>query len=142
LYYRLNQVLIGEFGSRALIAGVQSVPTIFLAGDDKAALEAKLFIPEIETVITKYGKGLEQADHVDSVEVCERIFKGAANAVRRMKDIPPFTGFQPPYQFEAKYYFPLNEAFSEEWFAKKPHIQRVDERTYRIDTDDLFQLPF
>ncbi|RKN82030.1 M55 family metallopeptidase [Paenibacillus ginsengarvi] len=139
MYYRLNGVFVGEFATHALQAGVWSVPTIFLAGDDKAALEAKLFVPEIETVVTKYGKGLESADHLSLDESVERIREGAARAVRRMERIPPFDRLRAPYVFEARYYKP----FSEEWLARKrPDAVLIDERTYRIETDDLFQLPF
>lgn len=58
-YYRLNGVNIGEFAAFANWSGLNGVPTIFLAGDDKAALEARMFIPKIETVVSKLGKGLE-----------------------------------------------------------------------------------
>lgn len=138
MYYRLNDIFIGEFGTHALQAGVWSVPTIFLAGDDKAAMEARMFVPEIETVVTKIGKGLEKADHLDPAEAVARIHEGAARAVRRIGDIHPYTGILPPYRFEARYY----EPFCEEWLRERPDIVLVDERTYRIETDDLFRLPF
>lgn len=137
LYYRLNGVFIGEFGSRALVAGVQGVPTIFLSGDDKAAMEAKMFIPQIETVITKLGKGVESAEHLDQAESCRLIREGAARAVQRIDEIPPYQGIKPPYQFEARYYEPLGERFTQ-----RNDITFVDERTYRIETDDIFKLPF
>lgn len=137
VYYRLNGVFIGEFGSRALIAGVQGVPTIFLAGDDKAVLEAQMFIPEIETVVTKFGKGLEKAVHLDLAESCSLIREGTVRAVRRIHEIPPYRGINPPYQFEARYYEPLSEKWS-----NRTGVTLVDERTYRIETDDIFKLPF
>lgn len=137
-YYRLNGVYVGEFGSRALQAGILGIPTIFLSGDDKAALEAKMFVPEIETVVTKYGKGVEAAEHLDPDEVCRMIREGAARAVKRMKEIPPFTSIQPPYVFEARYYEPL----SEEFWQQRKHAVKVDDRTYRIETDDISLMPF
>lgn len=138
MYYRLNGVFIGEFGARALVAGTQSVPTIFLAGDDKAALEAKMFIPEIETVVTKQGKGIESAVHLDKAESCARIKEGTIRAVRRIGDIPPFASIWPPYRFEARHLTP----FSQEWMAKHPHFTYVDQQTYSIETDDISKLPF
>lgn len=138
MYYRLNDVYIGEFGSRALVAGIQGVPTIFLAGDDKAALEAKMFIPQIETVVTKFGTGLESAIHLDLDEACRLIHEGAERAVRRMSEIPPYTRFQPPYVLEARYY----EPFADTFWERRPDHQKVDERTYRVETADLFKLPF
>ena len=52
-YYRLNGMFVGEFGARAFLAGLQGVPVIMLAGDDKAAREAQILIPEIETAVVK-----------------------------------------------------------------------------------------
>lgn len=138
MYYRLNGVYIGEFGARALVAGTQSVPTIFLSGDDKAALEAKMFIPEIETVATKQGKGVESAIHLDKAESCARIKEGTIRAVRRIGEIPPFAAIQPPYRFEARHLAP----FSQEWMAKRSHLTYIDQQTYTIETDDLSKLPF
>ncbi|TMV49920.1 peptidase M55 [Paenibacillus mesophilus] len=138
MYYRLNGVFIGEFGARALVAGTQSVPTIFLAGDDKAALEAKMFIPEIETVVTKYGKGVESAIHLDKAESCARIKEGTIRAMCRIGEIPPFAAIKPPYRFEARNLAPIGK----EWMAKRPHLKFIDEQTYTIETDDLSKLPF
>jgi D-amino peptidase len=137
-YYRLNDVYIGEFGAFANWVGLHGVPTIFLAGDDKAALEAQMFVPSIETVVTKCGKGIEAAEHLHSYEACRVIREGATRAVRRITEIPVFARFQPPYLFEALHYDPLE---LKEW-ADKPHIQLINDRTYRIETSDYRQLPF
>ncbi|WP_135555910.1 M55 family metallopeptidase [Paenibacillus cymbidii] len=137
LYYRLNGVFIGEFGAIALKAGNEAVPTIFLAGDDKAALEAQMFVPEIVTAVTKFGTGLESAKHLDSQEACRRIKEAAVVAGRSIGAIPPFNAIQPPYQFEARHYTPLSEELK-----SRPHVTIVDERTYRIETDNINDLPF
>lgn len=137
-YYRLNEVYIGEFAAFSNWAGLNGVPTIFLAGDDKAALEAQMFIPQIETVVTKYGKGLEAAEHLHPDETCLAIQLGAIRAVRRMKEIPVFARFQAPFRFEALHYAPMDQSL----WADKPHIQVIDDRTFRIETSDYRKLPF
>ncbi len=137
-YYRLNGVNIGEFGSFSNWAGLNGVPVIFLAGDDKAALEAKMFVPNIETVATKYGKGVEAAEHRPSDEVLRDIRAGAARALRRIDEIKPLTTFQSPYVFEARYYEPIDE---EAWKAR-PNAEVIDSRTVRIYADDYRDLPF
>lgn len=137
-YYRLNEVYIGEFAAIANWAGLNGVPTIFLSGDDKAALEARIFIPNIETVVTKFGQGFEAAVHLDPEEVCQAIRLGAVKAVRRMAEIHVFYKFQPPYRFEARFYEPANQAA----WSEKPHVKFIDDRTYRIETDDYKKLPF
>lgn len=133
LYYRLNGVFIGEFGIGALLAGRYGVPTIFLSGDDKAAMEAKMFIPSIETVITKFGTGLESAEHLDKDESCRLIQCGAEIAVRRMDKIPPYIRFQPPYELEIRHY----EPFSEEFRNTHPDSEFIDDRTWSRVLYDL-----
>ncbi|KIL39949.1 peptidase M55 D-aminopeptidase [Gordoniibacillus kamchatkensis] len=135
-YYKLNGVYIGEFGCRALVAGLQGVPTIFIAGDDKAIMEAKLFVPQIETAVTKWGEGLEAADHLGPDEACDVIRNGAANAVKRMRDIPPFAGFAPPFTLEVRYYNPVDR----ERVFREGAVW-IDERTYRLASRDLRNFP-
>ncbi|MBO9608097.1 MAG: M55 family metallopeptidase [Paenibacillaceae bacterium] len=135
-YYRLNDVFIGEFGARALIAGLQGVPTIFLGGDDKAALEALMFVPEIETAVVKRGKGIEAAEHLSGEEACRVVREGAARAVRRMGDIAPFTRFAAPFVLEIGYLSPQTNGKQGEG------IEWLNDRTVRITRDDIRELPF
>lgn len=134
-YYKLNGVFIGEFGARALIAGVQGVPTIFLSGDDKAALEARMFVPDIETAVVKWGQGIEAAVHMDGDEACRVIREGAARAVRRTADIAPFTGISAPYMLEICYLAPPQKGM------QGPDIEWINDRTVRIRRDDIRDFP-
>jgi D-amino peptidase len=134
-YYRLNGVFIGEFGCRALLAGTQGVPTIFLAGDDKAALEAKMFIPQIETAVVKWGRGLEAAVHMDQEQACDLVRQRTAVAVERMAEIPPFTDIQPPYTLEMRYNEPPDPSRHQ-----GPGVEWVDPRTVRITRDEIVDL--
>jgi D-amino peptidase len=133
-YYKLNGVFIGEFGARALIAGLQGVPTIFLSGDDKAALEARWFIPEIETVAVKKGLGIEKAEHLPVEEAHRRIREGAARAVQRLREIPPFVGIGGPYTLEVGYLQPVKQ-----WEA--PNLEWINDRTLRYHSETLSGLP-
>jgi D-amino peptidase len=128
-HYKLNGVFIGEFGARALLAGYQGVPTIYLSGDDKAASEARNFIPEIETTIVKLGTGLESAVHQDADVACAMIRRDAAHAVTRRKSIPPFTGIRPPYQLEIRRYAPYDNI--------RKDAERIDERTILLSADSV-----
>lgn len=136
-YYKLNGVFFGEFGARALIAGTYGVPTIFLSGDDKAALEARIFVPEIETAVVKKGLGIEAAEHLPGEEACRTIREGAARAVRRMAEIPPLTAIQAPYVLEICYLAPLQEGGG----PKGPGVERVNDTTVRIRREDLRAFP-
>ncbi|MFD1675207.1 M55 family metallopeptidase [Alicyclobacillus fodiniaquatilis] len=136
-YYKLNGIFIGEFGARALLAGLQNVPTIFLSGDDKAALEARMFIPEIETAIVKHGLGIESASHLSSDKACSVIREGATRAVKRISEIPPFSQIASPFVLEIGYLNPLQEGEG----AKGPTVERINDRTIRIYGDDLRDFP-
>lgn len=136
-YYRLNGVFIGEFGARALVAGDQGVPTIFLAGDDKATLEAEIFIPEIETVSVKEGKGFEAAVHDTSEEACRKVREGTERAMKRIGEIPPFKEIEAPYTLEIRYLEPANQS---RWQGS--HVTWMDERTVQIRAERLADLPF
>ncbi len=142
MYYRLNGVFIGEFGARALIAGSQSVPTLFLAGDDKACLEARMAIPEIETAAIKFGTGREAARHLSPEVACATIRANAARAITRREEIPPFTSLQPPFEFEARYYHPFTPEDLREIEERIPHWAQIDPQTYRVETKNLLDLPF
>ncbi len=89
-YYKLNNEFIGETGYIAAQFGYHNVPTIFLAGDDKACIEAKAHIPNIVTVATKEGLGVQFALHLSAEAARHRIREGATEAIRRINEIPPF----------------------------------------------------
>lgn len=131
-HYNLNGTFVGEFGCRALVAGLQGVPTVFLSGDDKAAHEAEMFVPEIETVSTKRGTGEESAVHKDQQVAVEEVRAGTVRALERRDEIPPYTGFEPPYTLEIRYYEPVEDG----WW-RDGEVERVDDRTIRVRGDDL-----
>jgi D-amino peptidase len=137
-YYKLNGVFVGEFAGRALLAALQGVPTVFLSGDDKAALEAQTFIPDMETVTVKWGLGLEAATHLDKDESCRRIREGASRAAERIGKVEPLIGFSAPYRFEARYAAPEHAASWKDTLGAR----YIDDRTVEIVTEDAFSLPF
>jgi D-amino peptidase len=150
-YYRLNGFYIGEFGARALVAGRQAVPTIYLSGDDKAAREAELFVPDIETTVTKRGTGLEAADHLDPEEASRRIHDDTATAVRRVDEVDAFDGISPPYRLEIRFTDPISDdaiRTGDDWSTRPLRrrgdfdvLSRIDERTIFLETDDIVDLP-
>jgi len=93
-YYKVNDTFFGEFGGGAIGAGTRGVPTVFLAGDDKACHEADVFVPGIETVPVKYGYGEQVAEHRDREAVLEDIREGASRAVARRDEISPLDGIE------------------------------------------------
>jgi D-amino peptidase len=94
--YRLNGQPIGEFGTMAALAAE------FVSGDDKAVAEARAAVPEIVTVTTKVGHGLEAAVHLTHPASCRRHREAAARAVGCARTIAPYR-IAPPYELRIEY---------------------------------------
>lgn len=135
-YYKLNGTFIGEFGARALVAGMQDVPTIYLSGDDKACLEAKMFVPEIETTTVKLGLGVEKVKNLHEGKIEAVIKDDVIKAVKKMGKIKPFKSIKPPYTLEIRHYDKLDRSqFTE------PNYTWVDDRTVQLKSNDLADFP-
>jgi len=122
-YYKLNDRPIGEIGCLAAIAGAMGVPTVFLSGDDKACAEAAALNPQMVTVATKQGLGIELALHLSATRAREAIRAGAARAVQLIPTIKPIT-IEPPYELEIR----VQEGCSIESYLQSG-MQQLDERS-------------
>jgi len=135
VYYRLNGYYIGEFGARAALAGSMNIPTVFISGDDKSVVVAKMWIPEIYGAVVKYGLGYQAARHLSSDEACQVIKETAAEACRNIGNVPPLK-IDSPYEFEIRYTNPRD--FSED---KRPGLTQIDSHTIVIRSDNLRDFP-
>jgi D-amino peptidase len=134
-YYKLNGTFIGEFGCHAFTAALQDTPAVLLTGDDKACHEAEMFVPGIETVAVKRGKGVESADHMDPDDACEAVYNGASRAAERIGAIPPLEGFEPPFELEIRFESPIDDGgapFVTDDRVDDEHITRLDPYTITI----------
>lgn len=108
----LNGRSLGELGINMLFCTYFKVPTIFVAGDDACAEEAKVLVPGIETAVVKWGwkrgpaTGLTgdenrlfngAAVHVSPEHSREIIREGARRAIQRRREIDCFR-IEPPYE--------------------------------------------
>ena len=117
--YRLNDISLGEFGRTAAGAGNFGVPPIFGSGDKAFTSEALGWCPNMKTVAVKecfetgsgdemtyeqYYKKNISAIHLSPKESCDRIYKGALNAIFRFVEKPDkfnIVEIKPPYvQFQ------------------------------------------
>ncbi|MBN1421197.1 MAG: M55 family metallopeptidase [Planctomycetes bacterium] len=133
-YYKLNGVFVGEFGARTLLAGAHDVPVVFISGDDKAVLEARVWVPGIVGVAVKEGLGIERARSLSHEESLKVLRAGAAEAIRRIGDISAVR-MEGPYRLEIRYLEP-----------RKPEPDRegrrtIDSRTIELEAKDLADLP-
>lgn len=123
-YYKLNGQFVGEIGMHAARFGEAGVPTIFLSGDDKACAEAQAIIPQIVTVETKVGTGVQSAIHLSAVESRRRTREGARRAIQQAKSIAPYR-VQAPYTLEIR----VLEGVSLEYYLENGRFTQLDERT-------------
>jgi len=133
-YYRLNGFFVGEFGARAALAGSRGIPVLFVSGDNKTVLEARMWIPGITGVAVKQGRGLERAEHLSRDEACRRIRKGASDACEHRAEIQPLR-VDPPYRLEIRYYEPVQTV------AGHAGEKIIDSRTIELESLDLANLP-
>ncbi|HZP83261.1 MAG TPA: M55 family metallopeptidase [Chthonomonadaceae bacterium] len=133
-YYKLNGSFIGEIGCFAAMAGSLGVPTIFLSGDDKACAEAAALIPDIVTVATKQGMGIELALHLSAQRAREEIRAGARRAIEQLSGLAPFR-IEPPYTLEIR----VLEGQSIGGYLERGAEKR-DDRTVLRRSDDLLAL--
>ncbi len=134
-YYKLNGIEMGEFGCRAVMAGTMDVPTVFIAGDDKAVAEAKALVPEIYGAAVKQGLALELAIHLAPQAAQALIRQVAAEATANIDRVPPLK-MEPPYEFEAR----VKEGCSIDGYIRRGG-EVVDERTVIIRSDNICDLP-
>jgi len=133
-YYKLNGRFIGEIGCLAAIAGAMGVPTVFLSGDDRACAEAIALHPQIVTVPTKQGLGIELALHLSAARARQAICAGAVWAIRLLPTIAPVL-IQPPYELEIR----VLEGCSIATYLQAGMQQR-DERSVSRRGEDLLAL--
>ena len=134
-YYKINDVFVGEFGARAIMAGTLDVPTVFIAGDDKAVAEAKALVPKIYGAAVKQGLARELAIHLSPKAAHKLIRRTAAEACRNLDNIPPVK-MNPPYEQEIR----VLEGVSIEGYLKHPGAEKVDDRTVVIRSDNICDL--
>ena len=90
-YYKINGRYVGEIDVDTYIAAGMGVKTLFFAGDDKACAQAKASVHHIATVITKYGKGRNEADFRDNGELLAEIKETVARAVNEPHELKILT---------------------------------------------------
>lgn len=120
----INDMPVGEIGICAFYAGSLGVPLIFVSGDDKACLEAKNLVNDVETAITKYGLTRTSAVMLPPATVENNIKSALRRAVERCKDIKPLK-VEGPVSFKIE--FLLAEHAQRYW--NKEDVKLLDSRT-------------
>jgi len=86
----VNGMEIGETGLYVLWSGSHKIPVILFAGDDVAMEEAASLVPNARRITTKKSLSRSRCELVPPDTVRNSIEKEALEAVRRIKEIPPY----------------------------------------------------
>jgi D-amino peptidase len=81
----LNDILVGEYGLNAAVAGYFNVPVLMLTGDQTACAQASELLGNIETVVVKTAISRMAAECLPPHVTEERIQNAASRAVKRLK---------------------------------------------------------
>jgi D-amino peptidase len=92
---KLGNLVVGEAGLNAALAGHFKVPVALVTGDATAVAQLKKLIPHVETVSVKQPVGRLAAQSYQPVEARRRIKEGASKALRRARELKPFTVQKP-----------------------------------------------
>ncbi|HET9907954.1 MAG TPA: M55 family metallopeptidase [Anaerolineales bacterium] len=82
----LNNLLTGEYGLNAGVAGHFGVPVIMVSGDQTACAQVAELLGDIETAVVKQATGRFAAECLAPQVAQELIYRAAERAVRRLKE--------------------------------------------------------
>ena len=80
----------GELGIDAELAAECGVPVVMVSGDDKFCEEARSWLGNIETAVTKQGLGRQSALCLSPAYGQNRVYAAARRAVERLAEVEPF----------------------------------------------------
>lgn len=86
---KLGNLVVGEAGFNAALAGHFKVPVALVTGDATAVAQAKKLLTQVEAVAVKEPIGRMAARSYQPVEARRRIKDGATRALKRARDLKP-----------------------------------------------------
>ena len=128
----INDVLVGETGISASIAGHFNVPVAMIAGDDKVVGEASDLLGNVEAAVVKKGVSRYTADCLTPCESSRVIREKAKNALENLKDYSPYTVGK-PVKIEVE--FTSVDMASDA--SCIPGINNKDSRTISLESDSV-----
>jgi D-amino peptidase len=131
----LNDLLLGEIGLNASLAGHFGVPLIMVSSDQAGTEEAAALVPGVETVAVKRGSGMFAAECLKP-EVSQPLIQQAAErAVKRFK------GGQGPAPIKTSYPVRVKVELATPNLADAasvlPFVTRLDGRTLITEAPDM-----
>jgi D-amino peptidase len=133
----LNDILVGEYGLNAAVAGHFNVPIIMLTGDQTACAQASELLGNIETVVVKTAISRMAAECLPPQITGELIQKAASQAVKRL-----LTGNAPkPFIVDTPVTVTIgfNTSDQPDQAALFPGSKRLDGRRLTVTAHDMLE---
>src|SRR5690625_4567417 len=86
----IDDVLVGEIGFNAYVAGHYGVPVIMIAGDDRACREAEELFPNIVTAAVKQSISRSAVKTLHPNKAKDLLKEKVQQAINRIESIEPF----------------------------------------------------
>ena len=80
----LNDILVGEYGINAAVAGLFEVPVLMVTGDQTVCTQTIELLGDLETVVVKHATGRYSAECLQPTMAQDMIEKAASKAVSRL----------------------------------------------------------
>jgi D-amino peptidase len=131
----VNNKLVGEIGSRTMLAGYYGVPVIMLSGDTAACKELQDLVPAAECAEVKTGVSRTAGYSLSHPAACALIREKARRAMQRLSEFKPYTITGP---IEVKVEIGIGvERVPDYW--RREGVERINERTYIFRGKDIVQ---
>jgi D-amino peptidase len=131
---RVNGKAMSEALFNAAVAGHFGVPVIMVCGDQHVVKEASENFGPVETVLTKESLGFLSAKSAHPKVVQGEIRQKAERAVRRLKEMKPYTVEKPVVLDIA-----FKNIFDAETTAYLPWVKRTEGKTIRVEFKDMLE---
>lgn len=126
----INGRMTGEFGMNSALAGHYGVPSVYLAGDYAATVEAEAFVPGITTASVKWAMGRYSAKCLHPNVAAKLIKKKAKEALTKAFPVPRVV--DSPVEVKVK----LATSTQADVSSLIPSLERVDGTTMKGVYDD------
>jgi D-amino peptidase len=130
----LNDILVGEYGLNAALAGYFEVPVLMVTGDQVVCAQTVELLGEMETVVVKQATSFATAECLPPTVTQQRIREAAARAVKSQ-------GKKPRAAFRlagpVKVTVELLHPDQAERAARLPGAQRLDGRRVEFTAADM-----
>ena len=131
----INDVVIGELGLNAYVAGYYGVPVIMVAGDDGACREAEALIPGIITAAVKQSISRSAVKTLHPQKSQALLKEKVAEAIKKREEILPLI---PPEQPVLKIEF--TNYGQAEWAALMPGCEIIEGTTIvKFEAKDILE---